>query len=73
MDPDTSQSTVSTEKVEEEIEEEASNPSEQIPGTLSSSSGLANAELVFPLKSTSIVTAGLPEVYLPICGPETGS
>ena len=71
VDLDTSQSTASTEKAEKEVEEEASTPSKQIPATLSSSGGLATAELVFPLKSTPVVTAGLPEAYLPICGPET--
>ena len=65
----TSQSTASTEKVEEEVEEEVSTPSKQIPATLSSSGGLANVELVLPLKSTPTVTAGIPEAYLPICGP----
>ena len=71
MDLDTSQSTASIEKVEEEVKEEASTPSKQIPVTLSSNGGLANAELVFALKSTPTVTAGLPEAYLPTCGPET--
>ena len=71
LDLDTTQSTASTEKVEKEIEEEASTPSKQIPATLSSDGGLANLELVFPLKSTPTVAAGLPEAYLPIHGPET--
>ena len=71
VDLDTSQSTASAEKVEEEVEEEASTPSKQIPATLSHDGGLANTELVFPLKSTPTVTAGLLETYLPICGPET--
>ena len=70
VDLDTSQSTASTEKAEKEVKEEASTPSKQISATLSSSGGLATAELVFPLKSTA-VTAGLPEAYLSICGPET--
>ena len=68
---DTSQSTASTEKVEKEVGEEASTPSKQIPAPLSSDGGLANVQLVFPLKSTPTVTAGLPEAYLPIHGPET--
>ena len=71
MDLDTSQSTASTEKAEKEVEEEASTPSKQIPANLSSSGRLATAELVFPLKSTPAVTAGLPEAYLSICGLET--
>ena len=71
MDLDTSQSTASTEKAEKEVKEVASTPSNQIPATLSSSGGLATTELVFPIKSITAVTAGLPETYLPICGPET--
>ena len=71
MDLDTSQFTASTEKAEREVEEEASTPSKQIPVTLSSSGGLATTELFFPLRSTSAVTAGLPEAYLPLHGPET--
>ena len=67
----TSQSTASTEKVEKEVEEEVSTPSKQIPATLSSDGGLANAELVLPLKYTPTVAAGLPEAYLQIHGPET--
>ena len=70
-DLDTSQSMASTEKVEEEVKEEASTPFKQIPATLSSNGGLASTELVFPLKSTPTVTAGLPEAYLLIHGPET--
>ena len=70
VDLDSSQSTASTEKVDEEVKEEASTPSKQIPATLSSDGGLANTELVFPLKSTPTITVGLPEAYLPICGPE---
>ena len=71
VDLDTSQSTASTEKAEKEVVEETSTPSKQIPATLSSSGGLATAELVFPLKSTPAATAGLCKAYLPICGPET--
>ena len=70
-DLDTSQSPASTEKVEEEVKEEASTPSKQIPATLSSNGGLGSAELVFPLKSAPTVTVGLPKAYLPIHGPET--
>ena len=70
---DTSRSTVSTEKAEKEttVEEEASNLPKEIPATLSDSGGLATTELVFPLKSIPMVTTGLPEPFLPICGPNT--
>ena len=71
MDLDTSQSTASREGAEKMVEEEASTPSKQISATLSSSGGLATAELVFPLKSTPALTASLSEAYIPIRGPET--
>ena len=32
---------------------------------------LATAELVFPFKSSPLVAAGILEMYLPLCGPET--
>ena len=32
---------------------------------------LVTAELVFPFKSSSLVVAGIPEIYLPLCGPKT--
>ena len=69
---DTSQSTISTEKAETEatIEEAVSNLPENTPAT-PSDSGLATAELVFPLKSIPIVIAGLPEPLLHVHGPET--
>ena len=53
------------------VEEEASNLPMKIPATLSDSGGLATAELVFPLKSIPTVITGLPEPFLPVCGPET--
>ena len=31
---------------------------------------LITAELVFPFKSSPLVVAGIPEIYLPLCGPE---
>ena len=48
-DLDTSQSTASTEKIEEEVKVKACTPSKQIPATLSSDGGLANT-VSFPLK-----------------------
>ena len=32
---------------------------------------LVTAELVFPFKSSHHVIAGIPEMYLPCCGPKT--
>ena len=32
---------------------------------------LATAELVFPFKSSPLVVAGIPKLYLPLCGPKT--
>ena len=32
---------------------------------------LAMAELVFPFKSSPLVVAGIPKMYLPLCGPKT--
>ena len=32
---------------------------------------LAMAELAFPFKSSPLVVAGIPKMYLPLCGPET--
>ena len=63
MDLDTSQSTSSTEKAKKEVEEEASTPSKQIPAAPPISGGLATAELVFPLKSTTAITASLKHIY----------
>ena len=34
---------------------------------------LASAELVFPFKSIPLVTTGIPETFLPLCGPEVQS
>ena len=72
MNLDTSVSTTSTEKSEKKIttEEKTSHVPEKIPAT-PDVSGLATAELVFPLKPIPTVLTGLPEAYLPLCGPET--
>ena len=32
---------------------------------------VATAELVFPFQSSPLVVAGIPETYLPLCGPKT--
>ena len=41
------------------------------PSSPVAESSLATAELVFPMKSIPQVVAGIPEVFLPLCGPET--
>ena len=55
-------------------------PSEEHPAVKVSGSGpsspvtessLATAELVFPMKSIPLVVAGIPEILLPLCSPET--
>ena len=50
-------------------------PAEKVSGSKPSSpiaeSSLATAELGFPMKSIPLVVAGIPEVFLPLCGPET--
>ena len=53
---------------------EMKEPTEEVPLsslTLSSKeSGLIGAELVFPMQSITLVVAGIPESFLPLCGPE---
>ena len=46
-------------------------PPEKIPIVHSGESSLASAKLVFPLKSVSPVIHSLPELLLPLCGPDT--
>ena len=50
-------------------------PTEEVSGSDPSSpvaeSSIATAELVFPMKSIPLVVAGIPEVFLPLCGTET--
>ena len=72
MSLDTSTCIISTEnsKMKTTTEEETSDVPEKIPAT-PDVGGLATAELVFPLKSIPTVLAGLPEVCLPLHGPET--
>ena len=50
---------------------ENSQCSRKISATLPDIGGLATAELVFPLKPIPTVITGLPEPFLPHCGPET--
>ena len=61
-------STDVTEPTEEHPAEEVSGSDPSFPVTESS---LATAELVFPMKSIPLIVAGIPEVFLPLCSPET--
>ena len=54
-----------TEKLSEE------EPPEKVPIVPPGEHSLATAELFFPLKSTSPVISGIPELILPLCGPNT--
>ena len=56
---------------EEGSEEEAANKVQAVK--VKEISTLASAELVFPFKSIPLVTAGIPENYLPLCQPESQS
>ena len=73
QDLDTSQSTISTEETETGATTEDVTPNipEKTLSTTPASGSLASVELVFPLKSVPIVTAGIPEPFLPVHGPET--
>ena len=51
------------EKTSEVVEEISTNPTE--------AGNLTSAELVLPFRSSPLVVAGIPETYLPLCGPET--
>ena len=71
VDPSPPSPSVSTEITgppEEHPTEEASGSEPSSPIAVSS---LATAELVFPMKSIPLVIAGIPEAFLPLCGPET--
>ena len=70
---ETFQSTICTEETEMgvTIEGTTSNLLEKTPAILPDSGSLATAKLVFPLKSIHKVIAGIPEPFLPVCGPET--
>ena len=73
QDPDTSQSTISLEEAETDtmVEDVTSNIPEKTLPPVPVSSGLASAELVFPLKSVPTVIAGIPKLFLPVHGLET--
>ena len=61
-------STNVTEPTEEHPAEEVSESEPSYPATESS---LVTAELVFPMKSIPLIVADIPEIFLPVCGPET--
>ena len=50
---------------------------EEVPLSLSipssKESSIIGAELVFPMQTIPLVVAGIPESFLPLCGPETQS
>ena len=56
---------------QEQQEDVTHNIPEKTTTTTPVSGSLASAELVFPVKSVPTVTAGIPEPFLPVCGPET--
>ena len=57
------------------ISEMKESTKEEVPLSLpipsSEESGLIGTELVFPMQSIPLVVAGIPESFLPLCGPET--
>ena len=75
MDPVASPSPLSPSASTEIIEPSEEHLIEQTPAGESSpptaESSLATAELVFPMKSIPLVVAGIPEAFLPLCGPKT--
>ena len=65
---------VSSESDEEEnvlVEEKTSKVVGEIIAKPEEVDNLATAELAFPFKSSPLVVAGIPEMYLALCGPET--
>ena len=52
-------------------EEQISEVVEEISTKHTEVDNLVTAELVFPFKSSPLVVAGIPEIYLPLCGAET--
>ena len=66
--PSPSTSTEITEPPEEHPIEEA--PESESISPIAGSS-ISTAELVFPMKSIPLVITGIPEAFLPLCGPET--
>ena len=71
MDLNTSQSTASQRKLKRRLKRKPLFPPHKSQSSLPAVAVWPMQSLHFPLKSTPAVTAGLLEVYLPICGPET--
>ena len=74
MDLDTSTSSISTDIPAQKsiiTGKPSEKTPEKVPVVPSEESSLASAKLVFPLKSTPLVIAGLPKSLLPPCSPET--
>ena len=70
---DSSQSAESVKEYEKGLTTEEKTPeiAEKISTTTTKAGHLATAELVFPFESSPLVVAGILEIYLPLCGPET--
>ena len=54
-----------------EKEEKTSEVKEKAIAKPPEAGNLSIAELIFPFRSSPSVVAGIPEIYLPLCGPET--
>ena len=70
---DSSESSESADESEKVLTMEQKTPEivEKISAKPTEAGHLATAELVFPFKSSPLVVAGIPKMYLPLCGPET--
>ena len=71
MDPSPPSPSASTEITGPPEEHPTKEASGSVPSSPITESSLATAELVFQMKSIPLVIAGIPEVFLPLCGPET--
>ena len=67
------QENISTASISEIKESSKEDIPLSLPILSSKESGLVGAELVFPMQSIPLVVAGIPESFLPLCGPETQS
>ena len=72
---DSTESAESVKEYEKRLTTEEKTPeiAEKISTTTPEAGHLATAELVFPFKSSPLVVAGIPEMYLSLHGPETHS
>ena len=57
--------------MDEQLSEKTSETAGKTSVSPSDERGVASAELVFPVKSTPLIIAGLPKSFLQICGLET--